>query len=107
MKKIKIPAVLKNKYVIAILVFLVWLTFFDKNNFIVQYGYHKDLEALEEERDYYLTEITKNQKELYELTSDSAQLEKFARENYFMKKDNEDIFVLVPEGKKDTEQYKE
>ena len=107
MKKINIHPVFKNKYIIALLVFLVWLTFFDKNNFIVQYGYHKDLKALEDERDYYLTEITKNQKELFELTSDSAHLEKFARENYYMKKDNEDIFVLVPEGPKAEEQYKE
>ncbi|MEO8147756.1 MAG: septum formation initiator family protein [Bacteroidia bacterium] len=107
MKKIKVPSVFKNKYVIALTIFLVWLTFFDQNNFIVQYGYHKDLKSLEGERDYYLSEITKNQKELFELTSDSAHLEKFARENYYMKKDNEDIFVLVPEGKKDAEQYKE
>lgn len=107
MKKIKIPGFLKNKYTLAILVFVVWLTFFDQNNFIVQYGYRNDLQKLESERNYYLTEIDKNKKELFELSSDSAHLEKFARENYYMKKDNEDIFVLVPDKKADEEDFKE
>lgn len=89
------------------LVFVVWLTFFDQNNFIVQYGYHSDLNKLESERNYYLTEIDKNKKELFELSSDSAHLEKFARENYYMKKENEDIFVLVPDKIAGQEDYKE
>lgn len=107
MKKIRIPKFLKNKYVIAVLILLVWLTFFDQNNFIVQYGYRQDLNKLEAERNYYLTQIEQNKKELFELTSDSAHLEKFAREKYFMKKDNEDIFVLVPETKTAEEDFKE
>lgn len=107
MKKIRIPDFLKNKYVIAVLALIVWLTFFDQNNFIVQYGYRQDLNKLEAERNYYLTQIDQNKKELFELNSDSAHLEKFARENYFMKKDNEDIFVLVPDAKTAEEDFKE
>ena len=107
MKKIQIPDFLKNKYIIALVAFIVWLTFFDQNNFIVQYGYRQELNTLEAERNYYLTQIEQNKKELFELSSDSAHLEKFARENYFMKKDNEDIFVLVPETKVIEEDFKE
>ena len=48
---------------------------------------------------YYLTEIEQNKKDMQELMGDKAHLEKFARERFLMKKDNEDIFLIVPEVK--------
>jgi cell division protein FtsB len=99
--------VLKNKYVFTPLIFLVWLAFFDKNDFISEYAYRQQLKSLRQDQQYYLNEIKDNKEKLNELTGSPANLEKFAREKYFMKKDNEDIFVIVynEPAKKDT--YKE
>ena len=93
----KIPSYLKNKYIITIVVFIVWLLFFDQNNFILQAQNKWDLWEMEEEKEYYLEviEVTKN--DLEELTSDMNSLERFAREKYLMKKDNEEVFVFVTE----------
>jgi len=91
----KIPNWLKNRYAFTILVFLVFLLFFDQNNLITQYDYRKQLEKLETEKEYFNQEITKTRKELNELTQNPATLEKFAREKYYMKKDNEEVFVFT------------
>ena len=84
-----------NKYVFTLTGFLVWLTFFDKHDFILQHSYRKTLESLEKEKEYYSREIDKNTKEMTELFTNQKNLEKFARERYYMKRDNEDVFVFV------------
>ena len=86
---------LKDKYVLATIIFLVWLTFFDRNDFFVQHEYRSKLNELETEKQYYINEIQKNRIELTSLIGNKANLEKFAREKYLMKKDNEDIFLVV------------
>ena len=93
----KIPAWLKNKYTLIALFFLVWMTFFDRNDFISQYSYRQELKKLESDKEYYQSEIEKNKKEAHELMSDPDNLEKFAREKYLMKKSDEDIFLIVKE----------
>lgn len=62
---------------------------------LTQYGYRKQLNKLETEKAYYMKEITKTSTELEELTKNPKTLEKFAREKYFMKKDNEEVFVFT------------
>ena len=64
---------------------------------ITQYEYKKQLRELEREKVYFSNEIKKTRKELEELTSNPKSLEKFAREKYFMKKDNEEVFVFTTE----------
>ncbi|MDF1672618.1 MAG: septum formation initiator family protein [Vicingaceae bacterium] len=91
----KIPNWLKNKYAITILVFLIFLLFFDQNNILTQYSYRDQLDKLETEKEYFNQEITKTRKELEELTKNPATLEKFAREKYYMKKENEEVFVFT------------
>lgn len=91
----KIPNWLKNRYAFTLLVFFIFLLFFDQNNILTQYGYKKQLNKLESEKDYYLKEISKTRTELEELTKNPKTLEKFAREKYFMKKDNEEVFVFT------------
>lgn len=86
---------LKNKYFLAIIVFAVWMIFFDKNDMISQYGYSTSVSKLEQERDFYLQQTASVKKDLNELDSNLNMVEKFAREKYFMKKDNEDVFVIV------------
>ena len=92
-----IPAWLKNKYLLTGLVFAVWLLFFDDRDIITTHFKHKkELQELEKSRDYFLQQIDNTQKELKQLKSDPATLEKYAREKYWMKKDNEDLYI-VPE----------
>ena len=90
---------LKDKYVLSVLVFLVWMAFFDRNDFISQYSYRQELKKLEVDREYFQRQIEDNKKSIHELMSDPANLEKFAREKYHMKKDNEDVFLIIAENK--------
>ena len=82
---------------ITIVVFMVWISFFDQNNFFTQYDFVKELESLEKDKTFFIEELTKTRQELNDLTTNPVTLEKFAREKYFMKKDNEEIFVFEQE----------
>jgi len=89
----------KNKYFWVTAAFLVWMIFFDKNDLFSQYQYHQQVSKLKLERKFYLDQTAKVSKDLDELTSNPDKLEKFAREKYLMKKDNEDVFVIVKDSK--------
>jgi cell division protein FtsB len=89
----------KNKYFLVTAAFVVWMVFFDKNDLFSQYQYHQQVSKLKQERDFYKTQTAKVSKDLDELTSDPERLEKFAREKYLMRKDNEDVFVIEKEKK--------
>lgn len=91
----------KNKFFLVTIAFVVWMIFFDKNDLFSQYQYHQQVKKLKQERDFYQKETAKVSKDLDELTSNPQKLEKFAREKYLMKKDNEDVFVIVPDSNKD------
>lgn len=91
----RLPAFLKNKYFYTILAFIVWMLFFDKNNFIYQFTLSSDLNNLKNEKEYYLSEIEANDAATKELMTNTTTLEKFAREKYLMKRDNEDIYLIV------------
>jgi cell division protein DivIC len=88
-----------NKYLITFVAFMVWMTFFDRNNFIYQQENLSQLKAMEQEKEYYLNQIKENEEALQELLTNQVTLEKFAREKYLMKKDNEEIFVIIKEEK--------
>lgn len=90
----------RNKYFVVTVAFAVWMVFFDKNDLFSQYQYHSQLSKLKHERDFYQKETAKVHQELDELTTNKEELEKFAREKYLMKKDNEDVFVIVKDKKK-------
>src|ERR1700761_1086903 len=91
----------KNKYFLIAAAFVVWMIFFDTNDLFSQYQYHQELSKLKQERDFYQKETAKVAKDLDELTSNPEKLEKFAREKYLMKKDNEDVFVIVDKKKEE------
>ncbi len=92
--RISLP-ILRNKYVLSTLVFLVWVGFFDNNNMIDRSKQLKELHQLENDREYYLHRIENDTRRMNELKTDRESLEKFAREQYLMKKDNEDVFIIV------------
>ena len=89
----------KNKFFIITVAFIVWMLFFDKNDMLSQYEYRSEVNKLQQEKDFYLKETAMVKKDLNELDSNLSTAEKFAREKYFMKKENEDVFVIVKEKK--------
>jgi len=91
----KIISFIKNKYFLITIVLSVWVAFFDKNDIRTQWEFKKEVKQLTEERNYYANEIKSISSDLKELTTNPKTLEKFAREKYYMKRDNEEIFVLV------------
>ncbi len=89
-----IPAFLKNKYFIAFAAFCVVILFLDKNDFLTQLERRKELRSLQQSKIHYTSEIATERKELEALKNNPATLEKYAREKYFMKRDNEEIFII-------------
>ena len=73
------------------------MLFFDRYDVISQIKLRQQLHLLEEDKDYYINEIKETRSELDELMTDNSKLEKFAREKYLMKKEDEVIFVIVSE----------
>lgn len=74
---------------------MIWWIFFDQESLIVQYELARVRIGLEKQKDYYNNEIEKDEASINTLQNDTVFLEKYAREKYFMKKDNEDVFVIV------------
>ena len=92
-KKYPVLGILINKYVLILLVFIVWMLFLDTNSFLIHHELNSEIEALEDNKNYYQKEIDKDQNQINAL-KDSTALEKFAREEYFMKKENEEIYII-------------
>jgi hypothetical protein len=97
----------KFKSLIVIGLFLAWMFVFDSNNIIKQVEYMNTLNKLEEERAYYLHEISENQSSTFQLVTNIDKLERYAREKYLMKKDNEDVFLIIDQAEQEKEQKKE
>lgn len=92
-----IPRPLRNRYGLVSLGLLAWLALFDRNDLWTTWKNHRELDRMHEQKEWYSSEIERSREQLNELSSNKRLLEKFARERYLMKRDNEDIFVLVPE----------
>ncbi|MBO7494963.1 MAG: septum formation inhibitor [Salinivirgaceae bacterium] len=91
----KILERLKNKYVIASAIFLLWILFFDQNNLLNRISDKRNLRDMKAQKEYYEEKIANDIQRTHELETDDENLEKFAREQYLMKKENEDVFVIV------------
>ena len=89
-----IPAFLKSKYLISFAAFCVVVLFLDKNDFFTQLDRRKELRELQQSKRYYTTQIAAERKELEALRTNPAILEKYAREKYLMKRDNEELFII-------------
>lgn len=89
-----IVSIFANRYLLALTAFTIWIIFFDENNMFVQRQRTKDLNELKTKIDYYRNQVDLTKKELKDLQNDPATLEKYAREKYFMKRDNEEVFVV-------------
>ena len=89
----KILNFLKKTYVIIILFFVVWMIFFDTNSALMHFELNQKIKKLESQKNYYKKEIKKDKASIKEIESDS-DIEKYAREKLFMKKENEEIFLI-------------
>ncbi|HNU59393.1 MAG TPA: septum formation initiator family protein [Aquaticitalea sp.] len=83
----------KNMYVLVFVVFVVWMLFFDANSWLIHRELNADINDLKDEKEYYKKEIEKDKKGISELSTEEG-LERLAREKYYMKKDNEDIYII-------------
>ncbi len=81
----------------VLLAFLVWMLFFDQNNWLRQLSLSKELNEAKRQEQYYKNEISNDSLKIQELTTNDESVEKLAREKYLMKKDDEEIFLIVRE----------
>lgn len=93
----RLPPLFKNFYFISGLCFIIWVTFLDSNDLISRFQMSSKLGVLENERSYYQEKITEVEKDREELMTNKELLEKFAREKYLMKKNTEDVFIVIEE----------
>ncbi len=91
----KIPPVLRNKYILTLVIFFIWLLLLDSNNLIARFRELKNLRKLKADREYYTKRIEEDRSKLQELRTDNRNLEKFAREQYKMKKPDEDLYIVL------------
>jgi len=91
--KNRLLKLIKSTYGIIIVLFIIWMIFFDSNSFIIHNELNNDINELNDQKSYYEKEIAKDNIELQLIQSDSG-LEKYAREKLYMKKDNEEIFII-------------
>lgn len=90
----KIPEIFKNKFFVVGFLFLVWISFLDENNLVLLNDRLNELNKKEETIDSLLIEISEMEDRLERLNNNQDELERFARENFLMKKDGEDIILI-------------
>ncbi len=90
-------AMQQNIYVVLLVVFLVWISFFDSYSILSVLASRRRVHALRTQREYYTKRIAAERQRLHELQTDRENLEKFARESYYMSRPNEDVYVVGEE----------
>ena len=90
----KIPLTFKNKYFIVGMIFIIWISLLDENNLFLLNNQLNTLENKKEIIDSLNKEISETENKLERLNNDQDELERFARENFLMKKENEDIIII-------------
>ena len=93
----KIRDLFKNFYFLFFLSFILWMTIIDSNGFINRYRLSKKLSELNTQKEFYVKEINKVTLDKEKFESDEELLEKYAREEYLMKKESEDNFYVIKE----------
>ena len=97
MNKFNLRKLFKNFYFLFFLTFLIWMILIDSNGFVNRFKLSNKLNNLENKKNFYLDEIYKISNEKSQFESDKDLFERFAREQYLMKKKSEDIFYIVKE----------
>jgi len=89
-----IPSWLKNKYLLTGVFFVLWMLFFDPKDIISDFEHRDKLNELQNSELHLKHLITESKQELDLLKNNAQSIEKYAREKYMMKKDNEDLFIV-------------
>lgn len=93
LKKRKWFSILTNLYILVLTVFVIWMVFFDTNSLLIHLELKKEIQKLEKQKDFLRTEIERD-KQILDKLSDPEELEKFAREQYYLKKKDEEIYLI-------------
>ena len=91
---------LRNKFLLAATAFVVWMLFFDRNDVFTQMERRSELNELRQSKQYFEKQIAENRSFSKDLQFNASAIEKYAREKYLMKRDNEDLFIIQPLEKK-------
>ena len=92
--------ILRNKFLLATTAFVVWMLFFDRNDLFTQMERRSELREMKQSKDFYKKQIAENQEFSKDLQFNASAIEKYAREKYLMKRDNEDLFLVQPQDYK-------
>ena len=93
-----IPPFLRNKYLLAFLAFAVWMLFFDKDDLFMQAKRRSELRQIEANKEYFRQQIAEDRKLTEELKNSPAAIERIARDQYKMKRDDEDLYIFRTEN---------
>ena len=93
LRKKKWFRILGNKYVLILVIFTIWMIFFDANSWLIHKELDDEIDKLEGNKSYFKKEINSDREQIRKL-EDSEELERFAREQYLMKKDGEEVFII-------------
>lgn len=93
LRKKKWFSLLTNMYILVLTAFVIWMLFFDTNSLLIHLELKKQINKLEKQQEFLREEIA-NDKKILEKLSDPEELEKFAREQYYLKKKNEEIYLI-------------
>lgn len=85
--------VASNLYVLVLTIFMVWMLFFDQNSLLIHLELQREIQKLEQQQEFLREQIARD-REVIETLSDPRQLEKFAREQYYLKKPDEEIYII-------------
>ena len=96
----KLPRLLRNKFFLVLFPYFIYLLFFSQNNLISQYKLARQERELSRQEAYYTKEIASIKEEQDKVFSDINEMERYAREHYWMKRDSEDLYIFVPEAEK-------
>ncbi|NGF56878.1 cell division protein FtsL [Parapedobacter sp. SGR-10] len=91
----RLVLLIRNKYLITGIAFVVWMCFFDRYDFATQYNYLQEKSKLEKEKTFYGTEIKNIEQAIKDAQYNSSEIQRIAREKYKMKRDNEDVYVIT------------
>jgi cell division protein DivIC len=97
--QIQIPLIKKKFYLIASVVFLLWMFFFDPNNIRSQFRSYKEVQEEEKKVQFYKENIKDLRQKSKYISEDIHELERYAREKFYMKKPSEDVFIMPTEDK--------
>lgn len=83
-----------NKYLIVSVFFVIWMVFFDQNSFFIHRELDREINQLTQEKEYYQEKLDKENAQIERMKNDTTEIERIAREKHFLKKENEDVFII-------------